>query len=78
MNIGAYKTKLVLFDPYNCKYVVEEKTADEAVEKKKVKLAGKKLPKFNAKFDSSNKALTRTTLMLVDSGTLPEGDTKNK
>ena len=41
MNMGAYKTKLVMFDPYNCKYVVDEKTADEAVKKKKVKLAGK-------------------------------------
>ncbi len=78
MNIGAYKTKLVLFDPYNCKYVVEEKTADEAVKKKKVKLAGKKLPKFNAKFDSSNKDFTRTTLMLVDSGTLPAGATEEQ
>ena len=33
MNMGAYKTKLVMFDPYNCKYVVDEKTADEGREK---------------------------------------------
>ena len=78
MNMGAYKTKLVMFDPYNCKYVVEEKTADEAVEKKKVKLAGKKLPKFNAKFDSSNKDFTRTTFMMIDSGTLPSGATEEQ
>tara|TARA_S200000501_G_scaffold244727_1_gene229115 strand:+ start:2363 stop:3676 length:1314 start_codon:yes stop_codon:yes gene_type:complete len=78
MNIGAYKTKLVMFDPYNCKYVVEEKTADEAVTKKKVKLAGKKLPKFNSKFDSPNKDYTRTTFMMVDSGTLPSGSTETQ
>ena len=75
MNIGAYKTKLVLFDPFNCEYVVEEKTADEAVQKNKVKLAGKKLPKFNNKFDTPNKDFTRTTFMLIDSGTLPAGST---
>ena len=66
-SIGAYNTKLVLFDPFNCKYEVIEKTAEEAT---KVKLAGKALPKFNKKFDSE---YTRTTYMLVDTGTLPTG-----
>jgi len=66
-SIGAYNTKLVLFDPFNCKYEVIEKTAEEA---KKVKLAGKALPKFNKKFDSE---YTRTTYMLVDTGSLPTG-----
>ena len=65
MNMGAYKTKLVMFDPYNCKYVVNEKTADEAVEKKKVKLAGKGLPVFNEKFKTPTKDFTRTTFMTV-------------
>jgi len=78
MNIGAYKTKLVMFDPFNCKYVVDEKTADEAVEKKKVKLAGKKLPKFNEKFNTPTKDYTRTTFMLLDSGTLPAGATETQ
>jgi len=78
MNMGAYKTKLVMFDPFNCKYVVNEKTADEAVEKKKVKLAGKKLPKFNEKFSTPTKDYTRTTFMLLDSGTLPAGATETQ
>ena len=78
MNMGAYKTKLVMFDPYNCKYVVDEKTADEAVEKKKVKLAGKGLPVFNEKFKTPTKDFTRTTFMLVDSGTLPAGATEEQ
>ena len=66
-SIGAYNTKLVLFDPFNCKYEVIEKTAEES---KKVTLAGKALPKFNKKFDSE---YTRTTYMLVDTGSLPTG-----
>jgi len=78
MNMGAYKTKLVMFDPYNCKYVVDEKTADEAVEKKKVKLAGKGLPVFNEKFKTPTKDFTRTTFMMIDSGTLPSGATEKQ
>ena len=78
MNMGAYKTKLVMFDPYNCKYVVDEKTADEAVEKKKVKLAGKGLPVFNEKFKTPTKDFTRTTFMMIDSGTLPSGATEDQ
>ena len=78
MNMGAYKTKLVMFDPYNCKYAVDEKTADEAVEKKKVKLAGKGLPVFNEKFKTPTKDFTRTTFMMIDSGTLPSGATEEQ
>ena len=76
MNIGAYKTKIVLFDSYNCKYEVIEQTAEDV--KENVELAGKDLPKFNSKFDSNQKDYTRTTLYLVDSGTLPDGDTKKQ
>ena len=67
-SMGAYKTKLVMFDPFNCKYVVEEKSAGGKNEK--VTHSGKALPKFNDKFDSD---YTRTTYMLVDTGSLPEG-----
>jgi len=74
MNMGAYKTKIILFDAYNCKYEVIEQTAEEV--KENVELAGQDLPKFNSKFDSDKKDYTRTTLYLVDSGTLPDGDTQ--
>ena len=74
--MGAYKTKIVLFDSYNCKYEVIEQTAEEV--KEDVELAGKDLPKFNEKFDSDQKDYTRTTLYLVDSGTLPDGDTQTQ
>ena len=76
MNMGAYKTKIVLFDSYNCKYEVIEQTAEQV--KENVELAGKDLPKFNSKFDSEQKDYTRTTLYLVDSGTLPDGDTQEQ
>ena len=43
MNMGAYKTKLVMFDPYNCKYVVDEKTADEVCREKESKTCWKRI-----------------------------------
>lgn len=68
MEMGAYKTKLVLFDPFNCKYrIIETEASDEQ------KLAGKELPKFNKKFVDDDK-YTRTTYMIVDTGTLPSGE----
>ena len=73
MNMGAYKTKIVLFNSYDCKYEVIEQTAEQV--KKQVKMAGKNLPKFNEKFDTKKEDYTRTTLYVVDSGTLPDGDT---
>ena len=66
MEMGSYKTKLVLFDPFNCKYEFEIREASD-----EQKLAGKELPKLNKKFDSD---YTRTTYMIVDSGTLPAGN----
>ena len=74
MNMGTYKSKIVLFNSYNCKYEVIQQTAEEV--KESVNLAGKDLPKFNDKFDSDKNDFTRTTLYLVDSGALPEGDTQ--
>jgi hypothetical protein len=74
--MGAYKTKIVLFNSYDCKYETIEQTAEQV--KGNVKLAGKDLPKFNTKFDTQKKDFTRTTLYLVDSGTLPDGNTQEQ
>ena len=76
MNMGAYKTKIVLFNAYDCKYEVIEQTAEQV--KKQVEMAGKDLPKFNEKFDTTADDYTRTTLYLVDSGTLPGGTTEQQ
>ena len=71
--MGAYGTRLVLFDPFNCYYEVIKQTAEET--KKGTKLGGKDLPKLNSKF---NNDFTRTTYMLVDKGTLPSGNTSQQ
>ena len=70
--MGAYGTKIVMFNPFNCDYLVEEKTAEES---KKVKLAGQALPVFNDKFENKS---TRTTYYMVDSGNLPAGPTQEQ
>lgn len=71
--MGAYGTRLIVFDPFNCYYEVVKQTAESA--KKGTKLAGKDLPKLNDKFKSD---FTRTTYMLIDKGTLPTGSTKQQ
>ena len=76
MNMGAYKSKIVLFNPFDCKYEVIEQTAEEVSED--LNLAGESLPKFNTKFDSESKDFTRTTFYMIDSGTLPEGNTQQQ
>jgi hypothetical protein len=71
--MGAYGTRLIVFDPFNCYYEVIKQTAEEA--KKGTKLAGKDLPTLNDKFKSD---FTRTTYTLIDTGTLPTGNTKQQ
>ena len=85
--MGTYKSRIVLFDPFNCYYkiieptVVEEETVGGGQSKKKEepaemkpKTAAKKIPSkiYN---DEVNFKFTRTTYMLMDTGTLPTGDT---
>ena len=74
MNMGAYKSKIVLFNPFDCEYKVIEQTAEEV----DVTSAGKGLPKFNTKFDTEKKDFTRTTFYLIDSGTMPVGSTQDQ
>ena len=71
--MGAYSTRLVVFDPFNCVYEVINQSADDT--KGGAKLAGKDLPKFNSKFKSD---FTRTTYMLTDKGTLPTGNSQQQ
>ena len=71
--MGAYGTRLVLFNPFTCEYRVIKATANES--QKGTKLAGKELPVLNEKFRNS---CTRTTYRLLDVGTLPTGDVKEQ
>ncbi len=81
MMMGAYNTKLILFDPFNCEYkVIKQNAAEKKVVKgsqemkaKGIQTAGKNLPYLNEKFDTD---YTRTTYMLVDTGSLPTGEYK--
>ena len=75
LKIGAYGTRLVVFDPFNCFYEVIEQTANDS--KDGTELAAKELPKLNDKFESDSK-FTRTTYRLIDTGTLPSGTTQQQ
>ena len=75
LEIGTYKTRTILFNPFNCKYEIIKPTVGEGKKKMDPKLAAKELPKFNDEIDTD---YTRTLYMLVDTGTLPTGDTQQQ
>ena len=82
LQIGTYSTRTVLFDPFNCFYeVVNPNTqGGDLGSEKKLQKAGKDLPKYNKEFnvDGQNQDYTRTQYMLIDTGTLPTGNTKQQ
>jgi hypothetical protein len=73
LQMGAFSTRTILFDPFNCYYEVVTPTAEQ--KESSYKLGGKELPVLNREFDRSgnNKEFSRTTYMLLDKGTLPTG-----
>ena len=73
LEIGAYSTKIVLFDPFNCYYEVQFPRAEE--KEKNLKLAAKELPVFNKEFPNN---FTRTTYYMIDKGSLPSGTTQQQ
>ena len=73
LRMGAYKTRLILFDPFNCEYKIDEQDAYDAEEG--TTHAGKELPIINQKFAGE---ATRTTYVLKDTGTLPTGNVKQQ
>ena len=78
IRMGAYGTKLVVFNPFDCFYEVVPQTAEDT--EAGTTLGGDKLPAFNKKFKnpSAEQNFTRTTFMLIDTGTLPSGDGKEQ
>ena len=78
LKMGAFSTRTVLFDPFNCYYEVITPNAKE--KEKSLKLAGKELRVLNPEFnkEGANKEFSRTTYMLLDKGTLPVGDSKQQ
>jgi len=78
LQIGAFSTRTVLFDPFNCYYEVLTPNAKE--KEKSLKLGGKELPVLNPEFNQTgqNKDFSRTTYYLLDKGTLPSGNTQQQ
>tara|TARA_R100001463_G_scaffold74076_4_gene128010 strand:- start:981 stop:2330 length:1350 start_codon:yes stop_codon:yes gene_type:complete len=78
IRMGAYGTKLVVFNPFDCLYEVIPQTAEETEEG--TTTGGEALPVFNEKFKNPSEEhnFTRTTFMLVDTGTLPSGEVEEQ
>jgi hypothetical protein len=78
LQMGAFSTRTILFDPVTCYYEVLTPNAKE--KEKSLKLGGKELPVLNPEFNRTgqNKDFSRTTYTLLDKGTLPTGDTKQQ
>ena len=73
LKLGAYSTRLIVFNPFNTYYeVVNPKAVDN---EDKLSLAGKELPVLNKEFNKTEKGadFSRTTYMLLDPGSLPAG-----
>ena len=78
LQMGAFSTRTVLFDPFTCYYEVITPTAEQ--KKSSYKTAGKDLPVLNKEFEreGKNKEFSRTTYMLLDKGSLPTGSGTGK
>ena len=76
LRMGAYSTRTVVFDPFNCKYEVLNKEAKKVEEEEGIQTAGERLPIFNPEFNETGEKVdfSRTMYMLLDTGTLPTGN----
>ena len=78
LRMGAYSTRTVVFNPFNCKYEVLNKEAKEVEKKEGIQTAGERLPVFNPEFNTTASGekidFSRTMYMLLDTGSLPTGD----
>ncbi len=83
LKMGAYSTRIIIFDPYNCRYKVETPNAGNTPgsdssskgNEKDLKLAGKNLPVLNSEFNQTQpgREFSRTTFYVQDVGALPSG-----
>ena len=80
LQMGAYSTRTIMFDPFNCFYEVITSNSEE--KKDSLKLGGKEIPseRLNREFlrSGKNKEFSRTQYMLIDKGTLPSGSTSQQ
>jgi hypothetical protein len=77
---GAFSTRTILFDPFNCYYEVVKPNSQEIEKEDGIKTAGKRLPdvRKDPNKRSPKKEFTRTTYYLIDRGTLPSGTTNQQ
>ena len=82
LKMGAYSTRIIMFDPYTTKYEVVNPNAGNSKgapsgkgNEKDLKLAGKNLPVLNKEFNKEEpgKEFSRTTFMVLDKGALVSG-----
>ena len=78
--IGAYSNRIVTFDPFTTYYEVSKFKADEFEQGSAYKKGGKNLPKLNTKFKNpdATEDFSRTTYYVLDTGTMPTGDSKEQ
>ena len=87
--MGAYSTRCISFNPFNCEYNESIFSADTSQggpasdspgNQENLTLAGKSFWQSNKEFDSDmiNKSFTRTTWNVEDTGTLPGGKTQEQ
>ena len=78
--IGAYSNRIVTFDPFTTYYEVSNFKAEDFEEGSAYKKGGKNLPKLNTKFKNPNATedFSRTTYYVLDTGTMPTGDSKEQ
>ncbi len=87
--MGAYSTRCISFNPFNCEYSESILSADTSKastasdskgNQKELTLAGKNFWQSNVEFDSDelNNSFTRTTWNIKDTGTLMGGETKQQ
>tara|TARA_B100001113_G_scaffold348380_1_gene342132 strand:+ start:175 stop:1530 length:1356 start_codon:yes stop_codon:yes gene_type:complete len=80
LRMGAYSTRTVVFNPFDCVYEVLTNEATEIEKKEGIKTAGKNLPVLNKEFNQEglSKEFSRTMFMMLDTGTLPTGSAGEK
>ena len=78
LQIGAYSTRTILFDPFTTYYEVVMPNAENNEDD--LKLGGNNLPVLNPEFNQpgANKEFSRTTYYLLDKGTLASGDNEQQ
>ena len=78
LQMGTFSTRIILFNPFNCLYQV--KATNATADENDLTLAGEELPVMNKEFNRTEegKDFSRTTYYITDTGTLPDGNTKQQ